>query len=326
MRTIEETLTEQAEIAELDSFDYEVLQHLAIAYKFNNTHVMFYVNEKFGVYDGLKELCGFVYKDIYNNIVLKKLKKFELDYTRDQFKDIPNIFFECLHLSIDTTKELGAECDDENVHLNLKTLLFDDIFINVWMEDHHDMSEQIRHEMTHLYNHYNSVLKGSKYFKELSSSKFYKDIIDRNYDLSMIQKEVRRILYLTLDEERNAFIAQLSGELNKYKKYVETPMDALKILKECSIYKAYKSLYYYINLYKDNKLSQDIIDTIVDEYNYISETQLTANKVFKKLEFLINKSNRKLDNIIGKLCLENLNNASCMAPAWLYIEDRDFDY
>ena len=79
MRTLEETLIEQAEIAELDAFDYEVLQHLAIAYKFNNTHVRFYVNEKFGVYDGLKELDKFIYKDIYNNIVFNKLEKFELD-------------------------------------------------------------------------------------------------------------------------------------------------------------------------------------------------------------------------------------------------------
>jgi hypothetical protein len=92
------------------------------------------------------------------------------------------------------------------------------------------------------------------------------------------------------------------------------------------VYKAYKSLYYYINLYKDNKLDDFEINVITKEYNKISGTQLTANKVFKKLEFLINKSNRKLDNIIGKLCLENLNNASCMAPQWLYLEDRDFDY
>lgn len=324
MRTLEETLIEQAEIAELDAFDYEVLQHLAIAYKFNNVHVRFYVNEKFGVYDGLKELEKILSNDIVKRYWDKREAVFTLDYTRDQFKDIPNIFFEHLHLNIDMTKNEGAEYHDWEAKLNPKTLLIKDAIIDVIVRNDDDIPEHLRHELTHGYNQYQSMLKGSNYFAELSTSKFYKEITSLTFNSA--RKWIRKSLYLTLDEEQNAFVAQLSGELEKNRRLVKTPMDALRILKNSTVYKAYKSLYYYINLYKAGRLRDSEINIITDEYNKISGTQLTTNKVFKKLEFLINKSNRKLDNIIGKLCLENLNNASGMAPQWLYIEDRDFSY
>lgn len=318
MKSLTKELLEQSEISALDSFDKEILKHIAIDYKERHIYSRFHVIlEKYGIYDGLEELVDFIDKEIYNNYRKDRKNRFELEYTREQLKDFKNIFFEELHLNVDMTKNIGAEYEDKYAKLNPETLLLEKVIIDIEVNNDNEIIGNLQHELTHAYNQYCSLLKGNDYFKELSMSTFYKNMTNLKGDT--LKKHIRQIMYLTLDEERNAFIAQMAAELKNNKDIIEDPYDAFKVLKESQVFRTYKSLYYYINLYKQNKLEDDKIKTITDEYNDISSSNLTSNKVFKKLEHLIDKSNKKLNKIIGKLCLKTLNNSAWTAPGKLFL-------
>ena len=108
--------------------------------------------------------------------------------------------------------------------------------------------------------------------------------------------------------EKNAFIAQIKGELSKYKENIKGPNDALEILKKSRIYKAYKLLDYQINMYFDNKLDNNDIKEIENAYIKITQEKKTTNQIFKTLRNLSKKTLKKLDTQLPKMCIENLNN------------------
>ena len=313
------SLKEFIDFSNFNSFDMMVLPHITISYNEHNTHNRFHIiMEKYGVYDGLNELVDLICKDADEKRKQDEFS-FQLIYTRKELKDIKNIFFSKLVVDIELGESDNSEYED-NESINKKTLLFDEVIINIYAENINELSEVLKHELTHAYNNYNLLLKDDNKMSELSNSDFYTNLYPKLY-MDEFEKYLRKVLYFTIGEEQNAFIAQLSDELKQNKSKVKTPSDALNILKNSDIYKAYTGLFANIEKYKHNELDQKYINLITNEYNNICNKNLTANKVFKKLEFLINKSLKKFNNIIGKLCLENLNNITSMSPSNLYIND-----
>ena len=323
------TLREFIDFSDFDEFDLSILPHISISYKehniFNKGHLIL---EKYGVYDGLNDLILRIEKDIKKMIKNPDNKEgFQLKYSNENLKDIKNIFFSKLIIDISLNDENEEGNYEDNDEINKDNLLFDEVYIDIYtrkdINNIHidDIVESIKHEFIHAYNNYNLLLKNNKSLTELSDSDFYNKLYPKLY-FNEFEKYIRKVLYFTLQEEQNAFIGQLSDELRQNKSKVKNPKDALNILKNSIIYQTYKDLYVHIQEYKDNKLSKEYIDLITDEYNNICNTKLTANKVFKKLEFLIKKSIKKFDNIIGKLCLENLNNIKTLIPSNVYLNEN----
>lgn len=279
-----------------------LLSHIAIEYKVNDIgEGRRIVNEKYGIYDGCEELADFIIKDVWKNIDIDG----QYEYTKDQLKNFKNIFFHKIVIDIDTSCDDGGECDD-NIDIG-NDLLADEIWINIYNDDptKSSLKGTLMHELTHLYNNYMMLLKGDQNFIKTSRSVMYRNIIDTSS--VGLERDLKTALYFLLGYERNAFVAQLKAELEDHKDKINTPREALEILKNCPVYKTYISVNNLIRLRIENSADTD---TIANLYRQI--TGYTGNessiKILKRLKAQSDKALKKFNTIIPKLCVESLNN------------------
>lgn len=283
--------------------DYSILQHLAIEYKYNHLYSRNrLILERYGIYDGCESLAKYITDKILKNGLDNQYK-----FTKDELKGFKNIFFNNLIIDIDSSENKGGEYFDNDELTN--DLLFDEVWINLYVQENHKslILETIMHELTHAYNNYMMILKNDDNYIKTSSSLLYQNITNTNTD-SNNEFFLKKALYLLLGYEQNAFFSQIKAELSKHKEKIKTPLDALQILKKSNVYKAYIRLNNEISDYMNDKLSDDEIKEIEDLYYNITNKKETANKIFKKLKALSNKTLKKLDHQLPKLCIENLHN------------------
>ena len=315
VKTLDETIRESKILSELDNFDKHVLTHLTITYFKKNVYCLTnLVSEKYGTYEDLNSLSSFVYKKVISYLSKNNHHKDTLLFVfkNSEFKNLKNIFFEQLELTIVMDENKVGEGDyiSEYSILNKESLLFDKvcvtIFTDKWLSD---FEIALQHELTHAYENWNRQLKNDKSFINKSNTEFSSSIQNTLNDNSL-QKFLKDFLYFTLNSEQNAFAAELTAVLKKNNKIIKTPLDALEVLKSTQIYQTYKGLYLAIMEYDKGNVPKNIENQIASEYNRICKTDITPNKVFKKLKHLIKKSLNKFDTLIAKLCCESLNNIS----------------
>ena len=299
-------IVDYIEQTEQDSFINEsLLSHIAIEYKVNDiSEGLKIINEKYGIYDGCEELFDFIVKDIFSRDNLD----YQFEYNRETLKDIKNIFFKKLIIDIDTsTEEEYGECDD-NLSIG-KDLLVDEIWINIYEKtpNKHSIKGTLMHELIHAYNNYMMLLKGNNSFIDTTRSDMYRNIIDIRGNNTECESDLKFILYFLLGYERNAFIGQLKSELELHRNKINTPKDALEILKKCPIYKTYLKVDNIIRYHLNNSKDSDLITDIYKEITG-SDKNETSLKILKRLKSQSDKALKKLNTIIPKLCVENLNN------------------
>lgn len=287
-----------------DSFiNKSLLSHIAIEYKVNDIgEGSRIINEKYGIYDGCEELVNFIVKDIFSHDTLD----YQFEYNRESLKDIKNIFFKKLIIDIDmSAEEEYGECDD-NLSID-KDLIVDEIWINIYEKKPNKRSIKgtLMHELTHVYNNYMMLLKGNNSFIDTARSDMYRNII--NIRGGNTERELKFILYFLLGYERNAFIGQLKSELESHRNKINTPKDALEILKKCPIYQTYLRVDNTIRYHLTNSKDSDLIANIYKEITG-SDKNESSLKILKRLKSQSDKALKKLNTIIPKLCVENLNN------------------
>ena len=286
--------------------DEHVLCHLAIEYKVNDIGTgKRIVNEKYGIYAGCEELADHIVNDIFSHNNLDA----EFIYNSSDLKGIDNIFFDKLIIDVDTSSDEGGECDD-NININ-KDLIVDEVRINIYLSKpkKHEVKGILMHELTHVYNNYMMQLKGNTNYIKTAQSDMYRNITDMN--CGMTEWDIKQVLYFLLGYERNAFIAQLKSELDNHKDKINTPLDALKILKKCPVYvtyiRVYNTIQRYIKYAEDNPESE-LIANIYKQITDTKNSNESSIKILKRLKSQSIKAIKKLDSIIPKLCVENLNN------------------
>lgn len=316
MKTLYESLYENLEEFNFDDFDREFLKHLIIDYSLHYPFIYEdLLTEKYGIYNGLEELCETVNVELLNHLNNYE-KQFHLVFNRNELKDIPNVFFDRLIIYIDMTRKNGGALNEPK-SLNKETLLFDTLEVFILPNSSDEIIGILKHEMTHAFRKYN-ILLNNKSFIDWFDLGIYQKISTMTKEIA--KDDLRRILYFTLGYERNSFIAQLTDELRIQKAKVNTPMDALKVLKSTSIYNTYKMFLKKIVMYKRGILSKKATEEFVKEYNNISGTEYQPVKVFKKLEYLAQKSMKKLNGIIGRLCLKYLDNPNIHIDCMKWLE------
>lgn len=280
-----------------------ILSHIAIEYKVNDIgEGRRIINEKYGIYEGCEELVDLIVKDIFTHNNMDN----QFEYNKESLNDIKNIFFNTLIIDIDTSSdEEFGECDD-NISIN-KDMLIDEVWINMYGKKHTKSSIKgiLMHELTHVYNNYLMLLKGNENFIITANSDMYRNITDTSGGPT--EKDLKQVLYFLLGYERNAFVAQLKGELEDYKSKINTPYDALKILKKCPVYIAYERVNNIIKYHIENSKDSNLIASLYKEITGNGDNMSTS-KILKKLKSQSDKALKKLDIVIPKLCVENLNN------------------
>ena len=288
-----------------DCIDESLLSHIAIEYKVNDIgEGRRIVNEKYGIYDGCEELANYITNDIFSRHAFDDASQ----YRKENLGDIKNIFFKELTVDIDTSSDDGGECDDE-ISIG-SDLLVDEIYINIYLVNptKSEIKGILMHELTHIYNNYIMQLKGDKNFIKTSRSAMYQNIIDMSG--GPIERDIKTVLYFLLGYERNAFIAQLKAELEDHKDKINTPREALEILKNCPIYKTYMRINNILAQHISNQNENPDSQLIAQIYKQITgnKSNESSMKILKRLKSQSNKAIKKLNTVIPKLCVENLNN------------------
>ena len=288
-----------------DYISESLLSHIAIEYKVNDIgEGRRIVNEKYGIYDGCEELANYITNDIFSRHAFDDASQ----YSKENLGDIKNIFFKELTVDIDTSSDDGGECDDEISIGN--DLLVDEIYINIYLVNptKSEIKGILMHELTHIYNNYIMQLKGDKNFIKTSRSAMYQNIIDMSG--GPIERDIKTVLYFLLGYERNAFIAQLKAELEDHKDKINTPREALEILKNCPIYKTYMRINNILAQHISNQNENPDSQLIAQIYKQITgnKSNESSMKILKRLKSQSNKAIKKLNTVIPKLCVENLNN------------------
>lgn len=288
-----------------DCIDESLLSHIAIEYKVNDIgEGRRIVNEKYGIYDGCEELANYITNDIFSRHAFDDASQ----YSKESLGDIKNIFFKELTVDVDTSSDDGGECDDE-ISIG-SDLLVDEIYINIYLVNptKSEVKGILMHELTHIYNNYIMQLKGDKNFIKTSRSAMYQNIIDMSG--GPIERDIKTVLYFLLGYERNAFIAQLKAELEDHKDKINTPREALEILKNCPIYKTYMRINNILAQHISNQNENPNSQLIAQIYKQITgnKSNESSMKILKRLKSQSNKAIKKLNTVIPKLCVENLNN------------------
>lgn len=321
MKTLSETIYNTLNENDLDWFDSNILSHIAIAYSERSVYFKsHYVVEKFGVSDVVRGVAEKIYADFRQQCSLHpRQNDFKFEYDNTDFENLDGVFFNELELNIEKTDDTDGAQYKADSRLDFLTFRLNKVIINAQVEYEQDLLSSLLHELTHAYNNYKLLLKGDKKFKNLIDSGFYAKLMPQGL-MSFGQNYVRIAMYFTLGIERNAFIAQLTNDLKSHSEEIESPIDALNVLRQSEAYDVYKQLIISIEKYKAGKLKQEIADDIAKEYNYISGTNLTTNRVFKKLEILIQKSLKKFERMIGNLCYDWLENKNTTIPSRTYLK------
>lgn len=299
-----------------------LLKHIALEFKNNDI-----IYEKYGEYDGCKELSEYIYKKLKDN----DFKSIEINY--NEVKNIDNIVFDKLYI-------MFKESDEDIINYIIpnkydKQILIDNGFNENYKEysiidkntnrfkyclivlyttsfRNIKITSILNHELNHMFADYNIQIHGLKTFFDLFKNESYKRIKEYNQHKHPLRaSQLENALYLMNEYEKNAFISQLCSEIRELKEsdkyYRDGKLDANKVyymVQNLDIYQAYMNIGNFINDYDNDALTKNEKNEIVKEWNKIYHEDLPLNQIFKKLKQKFIKTKQKIESIIPKKIAE----------------------
>ena len=271
-----------------------------------------YLNEGKGISNFIKKLSTNIVGEIFKN---KKI----FDVNIPELELIKSVSIEINNIKKDYHSVFLVKNNSENDILNNLLIKFDLPFIeNI---DHHYLIQIVTHELTHLYEFYN-IVKNNKKLPLYNNIK--KSLIQTiNQDNFDIFSYFRNIVYLTLDNELNARVAQ-TYQLLKFKK-IKDKTQLFNILKTTHIWKKYKE----IENFNPKTYTSDLIEILgvnltcilINEFNkelkinYIHFSFITnvnnENEIIKyfnswnkRFKYKLKKHIQKLNNVIDEVIID----------------------
>ena len=286
-----------------------LLTHIAIDYILESHQYELF--EKYGVYDGCKELVDY--------IINKVIKKYKQNYTlikedlnKENFKKFTNIFFDKLIITIKISNNTsnGGYINDKNKNLN-KDHIFDyiEFEFNINKDKfEHDLRSLLYHELTHAYQEYCMLLANKDNLYNSLEKQHYDKLLNGKKSYDNIKQIISDVLYHINKTEQNAYISELRSDLENNKDKINGPQEALNIIKKSIVYQNIiqaKNILYGLT---NNSYSNEVQDKIYNVYRELNECNWTNNKIKKKLINQIDKYILKVEKIIPKMCLDFLEN------------------
>ena len=287
-----------------DSLDLHFYAEFVLRDSFK--YSFFNINEKYGAYICQKELIIDLAKEIWSVIDNKEpYDKIELD--KKDLSMYNNIFFEKLIVYLGKN---GSYNNLAKSKFNKNTNLLDTVVINIdytHVESYADVCSILMHEILHAFNNYKGYVTNAKYsLSDLTSAKssYAKTILST--DKVTVETICQRILNNIRQWEQNAYISELSIELDKYNfdiSMFNTVQDAYKEAKKIfvnsDVWNQYTILYRYL-IYKIN-INDEYKERFKNTYNSINNTNLSYSKIYKKLTGIFNKILEKIEREIPKI-------------------------
>ena len=275
-------------------------EHFKISYHMISYSPNHIILEDAGLYKNISQIIKSILNEIKKNPTSKT-------YVINNFND-----FFINEINIEFIKE---DYDDAKstipVFLNDKKHL-DSMYIKLYvvrknLVTYSIIKELLIHEIQHAWEKYNRMLKNPNtrsdeiFFK----SELYNKISNFKDSENVGARFVRQVLYLMTGYERNSFISQIYAEIMDEE--IDSPNELLKRLKTSNIYNKFIYFNNLVYAYYDNVLTDELIDNIVNEYNYIHKTDKNEKEVFKHLSKICDKSINQLEKTLPKMCVKKLN-------------------
>lgn len=170
------------------------------------------------------------------------------------------------------------------------------------------IKELLIHEIQHAWEKYNNRMlknKNTRSNEIFFKSELYNKISNFKDGENIGSRFVRQVLYLMTGYERNSFISQIYAEIMDDD--IDNPNELLKRLKASNIYNKFIYFNNWVYAYYDNVLTDELINSIVNEYNNIHKTDKNEKEVFKHLSKICYKSINQLEKTLPKMCVKKLN-------------------
>ena len=303
MKQLSSLLKEKTAILN-DTLDLHFYAEFVLNESFKRSY--FQITEKYGSYIGQKELIIALAKEIWPTIENNDPED-TFTVSKDELSGFSNIFFN--ELIITLTNNITCFASNESKYIEHEKL-FDKVVIYLSYNDitsYNLLCSCIMHELLHAFNEYQSYIKSSKYLiKDLTNSQSsYNKTIYIGSDVSP-ENICKRILNNIRLWEQNAYISELSTELEnnnfditKFHNTIDAYKEAKKLFIQSDAYNQYivlRDSLLYINS-SSNKDKQ----RFANEYNRINETELTYERIYKKLNSVIDKILNKIETKIPKI-------------------------
>ncbi len=292
----------------INDINDSLLTHIAINYILESHQYELF--EKYGVYDGCKELINHIIKKAKSKSK-QGLTSFTLDILGKNLNNFNNIFFDKLIIDIKISNNIsnGGYINDKNEKLN-KDKKFDNIKIQYNINKNkfeNDLKTLLYHELTHIYQNY-CMLLTNKSLYDLLDNQHYDKFIKGKLSYDNIKQIISDVLYHINKTEQHAYISELQSELENNKSKIHGPQEALDIIKHSTSYKNIMTAKNILYGLIDESYSKEIQEKIYNVYRELNECDWTDNKIKKKLINQIDKYISKVEKIIPKMCLKFLEN------------------
>ena len=288
------------EIIYSKSLEDVLCEHFKISYHmilYSPNHVIL---EDAGLYKNISQIIKSILDEIKKNSTSKT-------YVINDFNDffIDEIKIEFIEEDYDDAKSTIPIFLNDKKHLDI-------IYIKLYvvrknLVTYSIIKELLIHEIQHAWEKYNRMLKNPNtrsdeiFFK----SELYNKISNFKDGENVGARFVRQVLYLMTGYERNSFVSQIYAEIMDEE--IDNSNELLKRLKTSNIYNKFIYFNNWVYAYYDNVLTNELIDNIVNEYNYIHKTDKNEKEVFKHLSKICDKSINQLEKTLPKMCVKKLN-------------------
>ena len=295
--------------------DDPMYQHLCI--EFDNYSLL---TESKGVPSGLRDDSTFIV-----NQIEKQLKTNNKDFET-------NIPLSKLKMNIFDSLKISVVFDDVsyNSHegfTNFKNDYDANFIITIFINNKPDIGKlrvRIGHELLHCYDY---VKSGKDYlttndhdiksfFLRRLNKISYNDLFDKSGNFE--DRFIKQFLYYTNEDEVNAFIAEITLEIEQNKPKDQD--DSYKLLRKNTMYNLYMDM---DSILKGSFFDKDEKHIICNIYRVLvtPDENYSDKQVWYKLTNRIKRIKKRLINIIPRICYENRNDSITMISTRRFINE-----
>lgn len=218
-------------------------------------------------------------------------------------------FIDEIVLLIDSHKGIrGAYLPDRTVVSDDGRFSSVTILINESMVDSNQLLPLLMHELTHVYQDYNYRLRGKDMIGSMNDNG-YSNAMKMMQNRHSIYKAVAEFFYYFNKFESGADITAFHAKASSAAdKKFSSITDAADFIKDCDVYSDYMALKGnadYINDICTRKANQGIV---LDAANQVTNGKFnTCNQFIKWLNQTVNRTIKKVEEVIPKIACEKLN-------------------
>lgn len=264
------------------------------------------LNEKYGLFNGCEMLAKRITKRVLEeNVELGKIKKITMQLNNSWINKVNIILLN------DNLTKIGASYVATSSKIIKIAQINDYKYYPLCLEANLNNNNEKRlivklmHELTHAYEDYNRFVNNKESLANVARRIGYTNNQLGTYN--GLKQMISFLLYYITDFERNAYVAQMQGELNIQNIRFTSIDKIIEFLKNTEVYKNYQKIMDYVDgiitLQND-----DIKKQIMKYAEELSEYHFNTFNQF--CSFLINKKNkieRKFNTNIPKNAYNTLN-------------------